>query len=82
MDAQAVICDLSGLFQSWHAFLDLDMNLSVMLDRLQAVLFYDILQGLWQLYPHVLLVIHWNYIIENLDVKCAKPGTRCGQCAA
>ena len=44
MGSKAVIHDLVGLFQSWHAFLDFDINASAMLYRLQVVLVFNILR--------------------------------------
>ena len=45
MGAQAVIRNLTGLFQSQHTFLYLYINPAIMLYRLQVILVYDILRG-------------------------------------
>ena len=80
MGTQAVICDIKVLFQAWHAFLYLNINPSVVFDRLQVVLVYDFLQDVQQLYLHVIVLLHRAFIIAIIDVKCAKKGTQCGHC--
>ena len=43
MSAQAVICDLTVMFQYHNSFLYLNINPAAMLDRLQVVFVYYIL---------------------------------------
>ena len=81
MGEQAVIRDITGLFQYRIAFLDFNLNPVIMLYLLQVILVYNLLWDGCQLYPHVLVVFHRSSIIEIFDVKCAKTGTWCGYCA-
>ena len=44
MGAQAVICDITGLFQYRNTFMDINIKPDVVIGYLQVVFLYDILR--------------------------------------
>ena len=62
---EPIICNASGLFQSWHAFADLRVHPSVGCELAEVVLGNDCFRKYVQADIHILILRHRGIVIKN-----------------
>ena len=78
LDLESIIRNASGLFQSWHAFADLQVYPSVRCELEEVVLGDDVFREYRQADFHILVTPHGGVVIKILNVKSYEAGTRGG----
>ena len=78
---EPIVSDAAGLFQTWHAFADLQVYLSVRCKLEEVVLGDDFLREYCQADLHILVTPHGGVVLKILYVKSDEAGTGGGDCA-
>ena len=78
---EPIVHNASGLFQAWHAFVDLQVYPSVRCKLEEVVLGDDFLREYRQADFHILVTPHGGVVINCFNVKSDEAGIGSGDCA-
>ena len=61
------------LFQSWHSFSDLDVHVTVGVDKFdEVVVLNEVMWDFGKFYLHIFISGHWCSVVHVLDVSATK----------
>ena len=75
LDMEPIVCNTAGLFQAWHAFVDLQVHPSIECELAEVVLGYYFFRNYVQADLHILISRHRGIVIMFLNIQSEETGT-------
>ena len=76
VDLEPIVCNTAGLFQAWHAFVDLQVHPSVGCKLAEVVLGDNFFRKYVQADLHILIARHRSIVIKCFKIQSEETGTR------